>query len=245
MEFYRNIQGMLWLFCACALTLDIFGLNLCACIVCVCVWEGMREQCVFGTQPFLASLCVGVAATSGNKSNSPMFVYTWRWGGGEEGSGRWMVAVTFPCPCLLVSSRRQRMSISLCLYVGKREANVPCLSLWCRWEREPFCQWFAGCWFVCLCVGGRGRPVGKHHCWLWVCAQEFWQCGTWWVGKDPFSWISHTMTLSSVVSRFFSLGLSVPLVTTSTGEKIGKSVGNAVWLSMAKTSPYHLYQVRV
>ncbi|XP_041346637.1 LOW QUALITY PROTEIN: tyrosine--tRNA ligase, mitochondrial-like [Gigantopelta aegis] len=37
-------------------------------------------------------------------------------------------------------------------------------------------------------------------------------------------------------------GLTVPLVTTSSGEKLGKSVGNAVWLSADKTSPYHLYQ---
>ena len=41
------------------------------------------------------------------------------------------------------------------------------------------------------------------------------------------------------------IGLTVPLVTTSSGEKLGKSVGNAVWLSADKTSPYHLYQVIV
>ena len=35
----------------------------------------------------------------------------------------------------------------------------------------------------------------------------------------------------------------MPLVTSSTGEKLGKSAGNAVWLSPEKTSPYHLYQV--
>lgn len=37
-------------------------------------------------------------------------------------------------------------------------------------------------------------------------------------------------------------GLTVPLVTTSTGEKFGKSAGNAVWLDPAKTSPYAFYQ---
>ena len=41
------------------------------------------------------------------------------------------------------------------------------------------------------------------------------------------------------------IGLTVPLVTTSSGEKLGKSIGNAVWLSADKTSPYHLYQVIV
>lgn len=33
-------------------------------------------------------------------------------------------------------------------------------------------------------------------------------------------------------------GLTVPLLTTSSGEKLGKSSGNAVWLS----SSYQLYQ---
>lgn len=37
----------------------------------------------------------------------------------------------------------------------------------------------------------------------------------------------------------FSAGLTVPLLTTASGEKLGKSSGNAVWLS---GSSYHLYQ---
>lgn len=37
-------------------------------------------------------------------------------------------------------------------------------------------------------------------------------------------------------------GATVPLLTTAGGEKFGKSAGNAVWLSAAKTSPYHVYQ---
>ena len=32
-------------------------------------------------------------------------------------------------------------------------------------------------------------------------------------------------------------------MTTSAGEKIGKSEGNAIWLSSEKTTPYELYQV--
>ena len=39
-----------------------------------------------------------------------------------------------------------------------------------------------------------------------------------------------------------SKGLTVPLLVSSSGEKIGKSAGNAVWLSPARTSPYKLYQ---
>ncbi len=38
------------------------------------------------------------------------------------------------------------------------------------------------------------------------------------------------------------VGVTLPLLTTSSGEKFGKSAGNAVWLNADKTSPYHLYQ---
>lgn len=37
-------------------------------------------------------------------------------------------------------------------------------------------------------------------------------------------------------------GMTIPLLTGSMGEKLGKSVGNAVWLSPEKTSPYEFYQ---
>ncbi|KIS70037.1 putative tyrosyl-tRNA synthetase [Mycosarcoma maydis] len=37
-------------------------------------------------------------------------------------------------------------------------------------------------------------------------------------------------------------GLTLPLLTTCTGEKFGKSAGNAVWLSRSKTSDWALYQ---
>eukprot|EP00058_Branchiostoma_floridae_P009893 XP_002595381.1 hypothetical protein BRAFLDRAFT_119005 [Branchiostoma floridae] len=36
--------------------------------------------------------------------------------------------------------------------------------------------------------------------------------------------------------------ITVPLVTTTSGEKLGKTAGNAVWLSRDKTSPFELYQ---
>ena len=41
------------------------------------------------------------------------------------------------------------------------------------------------------------------------------------------------------------LGLTVPLLTTPSGEKFGKSAGNAVFLSAERTAPYHLYQYLV
>uniref|UniRef100_A0A8I3PSZ3 Tyrosine--tRNA ligase n=1 Tax=Canis lupus familiaris TaxID=9615 RepID=A0A8I3PSZ3_CANLF len=37
-------------------------------------------------------------------------------------------------------------------------------------------------------------------------------------------------------------GITVPLVTSTTGAKLGKSAGNAVWLNREKTSPFELYQ---
>ncbi len=37
-------------------------------------------------------------------------------------------------------------------------------------------------------------------------------------------------------------GITFPLITTSTGEKLGKSAGNSVWLAAEKTSPYKFYQ---
>ena len=39
------------------------------------------------------------------------------------------------------------------------------------------------------------------------------------------------------------MGFTVPLLTTSAGEKYGKSAGNAIWLDKDMTSTYDLYQV--
>lgn len=41
------------------------------------------------------------------------------------------------------------------------------------------------------------------------------------------------------------MGLTVPLLTTSSGEKFGKSAGNAVWLDKNMTSTFDLYGVSV
>ncbi|XP_024431652.2 tyrosine--tRNA ligase, mitochondrial [Desmodus rotundus] len=37
-------------------------------------------------------------------------------------------------------------------------------------------------------------------------------------------------------------GITVPLITSTTGAKLGKSAGNAVWLNRDNTSPFELYQ---
>jgi len=39
------------------------------------------------------------------------------------------------------------------------------------------------------------------------------------------------------------IGFTVPLLTTASGEKFGKSAGNAIWLDKEMTSPFELYQV--
>lgn len=39
-------------------------------------------------------------------------------------------------------------------------------------------------------------------------------------------------------------GLTTPLITTASGEKFGKSAGNAVWLDQNHTSLFDLYRVR-
>lgn len=41
-----------------------------------------------------------------------------------------------------------------------------------------------------------------------------------------------------------TFGLTTPLLTTASGEKFGKSAGNAVWLDKEMLSPFDLYQVR-
>lgn len=38
-------------------------------------------------------------------------------------------------------------------------------------------------------------------------------------------------------------GITSPLLTTSSGQKFGKSAGNAIWLDGKKTSAFDFYQV--
>jgi tyrosyl-tRNA synthetase len=40
-----------------------------------------------------------------------------------------------------------------------------------------------------------------------------------------------------------TFGLTTPLLTTASGEKFGKSAGNAVWLDKEMMSTFDLYQV--
>ena len=40
------------------------------------------------------------------------------------------------------------------------------------------------------------------------------------------------------------IGVTVPLITNDAGEKLGKSVGNGLWLDENLSTPYECYQVR-
>jgi tyrosyl-tRNA synthetase len=42
-----------------------------------------------------------------------------------------------------------------------------------------------------------------------------------------------------------AFGITIPLITTATGEKFGKSEGNAIWLDKSLLSVYDFYQVRL
>lgn len=69
-------------------------------------------------------------------------------------------------------------------------------------------------------------------------------------GNDQWGNISAGIDLisrlkSSIKREENAFGLTVPLLTTPSGEKFGKSAGNAVWIDREKTSVYHLYQYLV
>ena len=61
-------------------------------------------------------------------------------------------------------------------------------------------------------------------------------------GNDQWGNITAGIDLVQKKHRVQAYGITFPLLTTSSGEKFGKSEGNAVWLDPEKTSPYNLYQ---
>ena len=70
----------------------------------------------------------------------------------------------------------------------------------------------------------------RHHCVL--------QMG----GSDQWGNITAGVDLIRRVHGETAHALVYPLLTTSTGTKMGKSVGGAIWLDPQKTSPYRFYQ---
>ena len=61
-------------------------------------------------------------------------------------------------------------------------------------------------------------------------------------GNDQWGNITAGIDLVQKRRHKQAYGITFPLLTSSTGEKFGKTAGNAIWLDPAKTSPYTLYQ---
>ncbi len=61
-------------------------------------------------------------------------------------------------------------------------------------------------------------------------------------GNDQWGNITAGIDLIHKRRHVQAYGITFPLLTTSAGEKFGKSAGNAIWLDPDKTSPYAMYQ---
>lgn len=61
-------------------------------------------------------------------------------------------------------------------------------------------------------------------------------------GSDQWGNITAGIDLIRRVHAVEAYGLTLPLLTTATGEKFGKSAGNAIWLDASMTSPFAMYQ---
>ena len=61
-------------------------------------------------------------------------------------------------------------------------------------------------------------------------------------GSDQWGNIVSGIDLIRRMEGAHAHAITYPLITTSDGTKFGKSMGNAVWLDAAKTSPYRFYQ---
>ncbi len=64
-------------------------------------------------------------------------------------------------------------------------------------------------------------------------------------GTDQWGNITAGIDLIRRLRQAPAYGLTFPLVTTAAGEKFGKSMGNALWLDPARTSPWDFYQYLV
>ncbi len=74
------------------------------------------------------------------------------------------------------------------------------------------------------------KLAGSHDCLL--------QMG----GSDQWGNIVAGIELTRKIHRKTSFGITFPLITTSSGAKMGKTASGAVWLDPEKTSPYEYFQ---
>ncbi len=61
-------------------------------------------------------------------------------------------------------------------------------------------------------------------------------------GSDQWGNIVAGIELIHKMNHKQAYGITFPLITTSSGEKMGKTAGGAVWLDPERTSPYEYYQ---
>nr|CAD7430564.1 unnamed protein product [Timema monikensis] len=61
-------------------------------------------------------------------------------------------------------------------------------------------------------------------------------------GNDQMGNIMSGHDLISRLTKTKVYGLTLPLITSESGDKFGKSSGSAIWLDSRKTSPFQLYQ---
>lgn len=65
------------------------------------------------------------------------------------------------------------------------------------------------------------------------------------IKKDRESGVGHEHVKMNIQQAWQdkAIGFTIPLLTNKSGEKFGKSAGNAIWLDAERTSPFGLYQV--
>lgn len=62
------------------------------------------------------------------------------------------------------------------------------------------------------------------------------------MSTEPSFQLKHKTDMSGYKTSGDPMGFTVPLLTTSSGEKFGKSAGNAIWIDPQLTSSFDLYQ---
>lgn len=76
----------------------------------------------------------------------------------------------------------------------------------------------------------------------WLHLYEKYNCTVQVGGSDQLGNIISGYEFLTKIHKKLFFGLMVPLLTTSSGEKLGKSVNNSMWLNPDKTTPFKLYQ---
>ncbi|MBN1947617.1 MAG: tyrosine--tRNA ligase [Bradymonadales bacterium] len=69
-----------------------------------------------------------------------------------------------------------------------------------------------------------------------------WDCTLQIGGSDQWGNVTAGIDLTRRLTGNQVYGITFPLITTASGQKFGKSEGNAIWVDPRLTSPYHFYQ---